>query len=116
MISPVLRTWLWRGCGLFLAVPLLLLASGQVWAGSVAGSTAGTSAGSASGGTSASSDSTSGDDKLIVEARADAALFIASDGAIRGARLEAALQRLRTQDAGAADRDDLELARRILAQ
>jgi len=116
MISPVLRTWLWRGCGLFFAAPLLLLASGQVWAGSVAGSTAGTSAGSASGGTSASSDSTSGDDKLIVEARADAALFIASDGAIRGARLEAALQRLRTHDAGAADRDDLELARRILAQ
>lgn len=104
-----------RGALLSAAV-MLLLGCGQAWAGSVAGSTAGTSAGSASGGTSASSDSTSGDDKLIVEARADAALFIATEGAIRGARLEAALQRLRMRDAGASDTEDLILARRILAQ
>lgn len=35
------------------------------------------------------------DDKLVLEARSDAAAFVASDGAIRGARLESALQYIR---------------------
>ncbi|BAQ80780.1 MULTISPECIES: DUF2388 domain-containing protein [unclassified Pseudomonas] len=35
------------------------------------------------------------DDKLVLEARSDAAAFVASDGAIRGARLESALQHIR---------------------
>ncbi|MGR4041932.1 DUF2388 domain-containing protein [Pseudomonas sp. JDS08PS003] len=35
------------------------------------------------------------DDKLVLEARSDAATFVASDGAIHGARLTSALQRIR---------------------
>jgi uncharacterized protein (TIGR02448 family) len=52
------------------------------------------------------------DDKRIVAARDDAASFVASAGAVRGARLEAALQLLRPQLAG----DDLQLAEAILAR
>ncbi|CAG8869043.1 hypothetical protein PS627_03347 [Pseudomonas fluorescens] len=55
------------------------------------------------------------DRKLVLEARDDAAAFIASDGRIRGARLQAALtslhERYPRQSA-----DDLELARAILVQ
>ncbi|WP_409284766.1 DUF2388 domain-containing protein [Pseudomonas protegens] len=35
------------------------------------------------------------DDKVVLEARSDAAAFVASDGAIRGVRLESALQHIR---------------------
>jgi len=80
-----------------------------------AGSFAGTSAGTSAGGTSASSASTSGDDKVVLQARDDAASFVASDGRIRGAQLEAALKHLRARDAGAQRASDLELARAILA-
>ncbi len=55
------------------------------------------------------------DRKLIVQARDDAAAFVASAGLIRGARLQAALGTLREQyplqSVG-----DLELARAILVQ
>ncbi|WP_028241660.1 DUF2388 domain-containing protein [Stutzerimonas azotifigens] len=54
------------------------------------------------------------DNKLIGQARDDAALFVGSDGALRGAHLEAALRWLRTHEALAAS--DLELARAILVQ
>ncbi|WP_102945551.1 DUF2388 domain-containing protein [Stenotrophomonas sp. VV52] len=86
-----------------LALPLSAFAS----------SFAGSSAGSASGASSAGS-SSSDDDKVVVDAREDAAAFVASDGAIRGARLEAALVHLR--GAAARDASDLQLARSLLAR
>ncbi|MBF8744638.1 DUF2388 domain-containing protein [Pseudomonas putida] len=55
------------------------------------------------------------DRKLVRQARDDAAAFVASDGVIRGARLEAALQALRH---GSTHHSvgDLELAEAILVQ
>ena len=85
-------------------------------AGSFAGTSAGSSAGASSAGSSASSNSTSGGDrKLVREAREDAAGFIASEGQVRSARLEAALQAMRERDPDARQASDLELARAILA-
>lgn len=55
-----------------------------------------------------------GDDKLVRDARDDAASFVASDGMQKGALLEAALHHIRTQ-APALEASDLELARAILA-
>lgn len=79
-----------------------------------ASSLAGTSAGASSAGSSNSS--SSGDDKVVADAREDAAGFVASDGAIRGARLEAALLQLRSRSDAARVSSDLELAQSILAQ
>lgn len=95
-----------------LAVLLLTLSAVPAFAGSFAGTTGGAS----SAGTSASSGSTSGDDKVVLGARDDAAMFVASGGAIRGARLEAALRRLRADDAVAREASDLQLAQAILAR
>lgn len=81
-----------------------------------ASSFAGTSAGASSAGTSGSSGSTSGDDKIVLQARDDAAGFIASDGRIRGAQLEAALRVLRERDAAAREASDMQLAQAILAK
>lgn len=81
-----------------------------------ASSFAGTSAGSASGASSNSSGSSSGDDKVILAQRDDAAAFVASDGQIRGARLQAALVHLREQDAAARATSDLALAQALLAR
>lgn len=80
-----------------------------------AGSFAGTSAGASSAGSSASSGSSSGDDKVVLQARDDAASFVASEGRIRGARLEAALRHLRERDATAREATDMALAQAILA-
>jgi uncharacterized protein (TIGR02448 family) len=55
------------------------------------------------------------DRKLIVEAQDDAAAFIASDGAYRGARLESALMELR-QSEPKLSASDRELAQAILVQ
>lgn len=88
---------------------LLLLAASSAQAGSFAG----TSAGVSSAGSSASG--STGDDKRVLPAREDAAAFVASDGRMRSARLEAALRTLREHDASARQASDLELARRILA-
>ncbi|MFV3367064.1 DUF2388 domain-containing protein [Pseudomonas sp. NY15435] len=55
------------------------------------------------------------DNKLLRSARDDAALFVASDGALRGARLEAALHWLRREHPGLAA-NDRELAEAILAK
>ncbi len=82
----------------------------------VAGSFAGSSAGASSAGSSASSGSTSGDDKVVLQARDDAAGFVASDGRIRGAMLEAALRHLRADSVAARQASDMELARAILAR
>lgn len=95
-----------------LLIPALLALSLPAWAGSFAG----TSAGASSAGTSGSSGSTSGDDKVVLQARDDAASFVASDGRIRGAQLEAALRLLRERDGVARTASDLQLAQAILAQ
>lgn len=55
------------------------------------------------------------DRKLVRQARDDAAAFVASDGMIRGARLEAALSALRHSGARHSV-GDLELAEAILVQ
>ncbi|MBT9573665.1 DUF2388 domain-containing protein [Pseudomonas umsongensis] len=55
------------------------------------------------------------DHKLLLNARDDAAVFIASDGRMRGARLESALNYLR-QAQPKLHASDLELARAILVQ
>ena len=81
-----------------------------------ASSFAGTSAGAGSASSGASSGSTSGNDKVVLQAREDAAGFVASDGRIRGARLEAALRVLREASAEARAAGDMELARAILAR
>jgi len=99
MIRPILF------CALF-AISTPLLAS----------SFAGTSAGSASGASSKGSSSSSGDDKVIQAAREEAAGFVASNGQLRGARLQAALSHLREHDEAAHMHSDMELARAILAR
>lgn len=81
-----------------------------------ASSFAGTSAGAGSASSGASSGSTSGNDKVVLQAREDAAGFVASDGRIRGARLEAALRALREASVEAQSASDMELARAILAR
>ena len=53
---------------------------------------------------------------VVQAARDDAAAFVASDGRIRGARLQAALAHLRERDAAAQQQGDLELARALLAR
>ncbi len=82
----------------------------------LASSFAGTSAGASSAGSSGSSGSSSGDDKLVEQAQEDAAGFVASEGLLRTARLEAALRVLRERDPAARQQDDLALARAILAR
>ena len=82
----------------------------------LASSFAGSSASSAGGASSKGSSSSSGDDKIIQAAREEAAGFVASNGKLRGARLQAALMQLREHDAGAANASDMELARAILAR
>ncbi|MCL6711315.1 DUF2388 domain-containing protein [Pseudomonas sp. R2.Fl] len=94
-----------------LVASALLVLSISAFAGSFAGS----SAGASSAGSSASSGSSSGDDKVVLQARDDAASFVASEGRIRGARLEAALRHLRERDANAREATDMALAQAILA-
>ena len=55
------------------------------------------------------------DDKVVLQARDDAASFVASDGRIRGAQLEAALRHLRERNASAQRASDMQLAQAILA-
>ncbi len=78
-----------------------------------AGSTGGTTAGAV--GTSASSKTTTPGDKVVLQARDDAASFVASDGRIRGAQLESALRHLRERYAVAQHASDMQLAQAILA-
>lgn len=94
---------------------LICALSASCIAPAMAASFAGSSAGASSAGSSASSGSTSGDDKVVLQARDDAASFVASDGRIRGARLEAALRALREHHADARTASDMQLAQAILA-
>lgn len=66
--------------------------------------------------TNATSDVTSSfrDDKIVREARDDAASFVASQGDIRGVKLESALSHIR-QQLPALTADDQQLAQAILA-
>ncbi len=73
----------------WIVVGLLLGMAAPAWAMSSAAGAAGGTSSAGSAGSSASSDSSSDNDKLVLDARVDAASFVASDGAIRGARLEA---------------------------
>lgn len=69
------------------------------------------------GGTSNGISATSGtfsDDKVVLAARDDAASFVATDGQVRGARLEAALRHVRERLPAARDASDMELARALL--
>jgi uncharacterized protein (TIGR02448 family) len=94
------------------ALTFALLACAIV-APAVAGqTTAGISASAV--GTSASSKTTSPNDKVVLQARDDAASFVASDGRIRGAQLEAALRHLRERNADAQRATDMQLAQAIL--
>lgn len=95
---------------------LLLLLPVSAFASSMAGTSAGASSAGSSASSGASSDSSSGDDKVVLEARGDAAGFVASDGRIRGARLEAALVQLREHSEAARSASDMALARAILAR
>ena len=54
------------------------------------------------------------DDKIVLAARDDAAAFVASQGNIRGVRLEAALQHIRQQVPTLVS-DDMQLASAILS-
>jgi uncharacterized protein (TIGR02448 family) len=92
----------------------LLAATGPAIASSFAGTTAGSGSEASSDSTSDSTGSTSGDDKIVLEAREDAAGFVASDGRIRSARLEAALAHLRQSNERARVASDMQLARLIL--
>lgn len=99
---------------------LILIASATLLAGTASASsfiaTTDTLGASLANTVEGTSDLTSsiGDDKLVRDARDDAAHFVASHGAHKGAQLEAALHHIRTQ-APAIEANDLELARAILA-
>ncbi|WP_277373253.1 DUF2388 domain-containing protein [Pseudomonas sp. AA-38] len=70
------------------------------------------------GSAEASSDATSSlrDSKVVQAAQDDAASFIASNGQVRGVRLESALRYLRSQSAALQSVSDLQLASAILAR
>ena len=68
-----------------------------------------------SGATTGTSYLTSRDHKLVVAAQDDAGSFVASDGAIRGPYLEAAMQKVRAENPGL-QATDTELANAILAK
>ena len=103
-MTHLLKSAVWTGA--------LLLASSGVWATSFVATT------DALGGSlvdSFDASSSSFDDKRIAAAHDEAAGFVASSGALRGPRLEAAFELLRTRQSGAMA-TDLELAEAILAR
>lgn len=67
-----------------------------------------------SGATTASTYLTFKDHKLIVAAQDDASSYVASQGAIRGPYLEAAMQKVRADNPGL-EASDMQLANAILA-
>lgn len=70
------------------------------------------------GSAEASSDAISSlrDSKVVLAAQDDAASFVASNGELRGARLETALRYLRSQSTSLQNLSDLQLASAILAR
>ncbi len=71
-------------------------------------------AGDSSNGTTNLSESSFGDDKIVLAARDDAARFVASVGQQRGVYLEAALLHIRSKAPQLAPASDLQLAEAIL--
>lgn len=100
-----------------LLICILAFATAPVLASSFAGTTAGSAAGGSSASTGATSGSTSGNDKVVLQAQEDAAGFVATQGRLRGARLEAALHHLRehSPDAEVRQASDMALAKAMLA-
>ena len=96
-------------------VCVLSLASMPVLATSFAGTSAGAGSSATSKGGGATSNSSSGNSKVVKHARDDAASFVASEGRIRSARLQAAILHLRQHDAAARTASDMQLAQAILA-
>jgi uncharacterized protein (TIGR02448 family) len=97
-----------------LTLTCALLACSVVGPAFASGTTGGSSA--ATVGSSASSKTTTpDDDKVVRQARDDAASFVATDGRIRGAQLEAALRFLREKYSTAQRASDMQLAQAILA-
>ena len=96
-------------------VCVLSLASMPVLATSFAGTSAGAGSSATSKGGGATSNSSSGNSKVVKHARDDAASFVASEGRIRSARLEASILHLRQHDAAARTASDMQLAQAILA-
>ena len=96
-------------------VCVLSLASMPVLATSFSGTSAGAGSSATSKGGGATSNSSSGNSKVVKHARDDAASFVASEGRIRSARLEAAILHLRQHDAAARTASDMQLAQAILA-
>ncbi|MFV3325671.1 DUF2388 domain-containing protein [Pseudomonas sp. NY15372] len=68
-----------------------------------------------SGATTASSYLTSADHKMVLAAQDDAGSFVASEGAIRGPYLEAAIRKVRADNPGM-KASDMDLANAILAK
>lgn len=99
-------------------IPLIIASTLIVLAGGAHGSsfigTTDAVAGSLINTVDATSDATSGNNKVVLEAREDAASFVGSDGHLRSARLEAALVHLR-QSAPDLEATDMQLAEAILA-
>lgn len=99
-----------------IAALLSLGLAGTAYASSLVATTD-TLGGALAGTAEGTSDATSSlrDMKQLRAARDDAASFVASAGAIRSARLEAALAHIRRHDAELATADDLALAQAILS-
>lgn len=99
-------------------IPLIIATSLIALAGSAHGSsfigTTDAIAGSLINTIDATSDATSGNNKVVLEAREDAASFVGSDGQLRSVRLEAALTHIR-QSAPDLEATDMQLAEAILA-
>ncbi|UJJ32552.1 DUF2388 domain-containing protein [Halopseudomonas maritima] len=98
-----------------LAIAGLLAVAGSASASSFIGTTDTIGSSLANSVESTSDASTGGNDKVVLQARDDAASFVASNGAIRGVQLEAALQHLRAQQPGL-NASDMQLAEDILAR
>lgn len=101
-------------CRQLFAAALLALATGAQATSFVVTTDAVGSALAGTSDTSTDISSSLNDDKLVLAARDDAASFVASQGAIRGVQLEAALRHIR-QQAPQLQADDQQLARAILA-
>jgi uncharacterized protein (TIGR02448 family) len=98
-----------------IALVAVLLACSVIAPAEAASSAAGSAASSVGAMASSHTTSPAKQDKVVLQARDDAASFVASDGRIRGAQLEAALRHLRERNADARRASDLQLAMAILA-
>ncbi len=105
----MIRFRLLIAAALFVATSVATASSASTTSDAISGAFKGTS-----NGVSASSGAFS-DNRIVLAARDDAASFVASDGAIRGVQLEAALALLREKLPEAKDATDIALAQAILA-